>query len=72
MAIHRAATSYLTRLYGNPSAQVTTEQVSKLRTNTISSGLVWLTRAIAAAVMLIFFVGLAYVWRSRRVARSLG
>lgn len=56
--------SYLTKLYGNPQAKVTAEQVKSLRAGGAPSHLVWLARGVLSAVVLLVIA--LSVWVTRR------
>lgn len=58
--------SYLTKLYGNPQAKVTPEQVKTLRAGGAPSNLVWMARGTLSAVVLLVIALLVWVTRRNR------
>jgi mono/diheme cytochrome c family protein len=57
--------SYLTQRFGNPAAQVNTEQVKTLRTNGASSSLIIVVRIGMAVVLLLMAILVVFLLRKR-------
>jgi cytochrome c553 len=63
--------TFLVQTYGNPKAEVTVDQVKRLRDETVSSPLLWIARAglIAAALAVVGLLAFG-LWRVLRSVRS--